>query len=36
MMQEKLLRVKEAVDGETGPGQVKAAKEKVRAARWEN
>ncbi|NXL23740.1 DRC11 protein, partial [Setophaga kirtlandii] len=28
VMQEKLLRVKEAVDGETGPGQVKAAKEK--------
>ncbi|NXF26399.1 DRC11 protein, partial [Rhodinocichla rosea] len=29
VMQEKLLRVKEAVDGETGPGQVKAAKEKA-------
>ncbi|KAL9847961.1 dynein regulatory complex protein 11 [Geothlypis trichas] len=32
VMQEKLLRVKEAVDGETGPGQVKAAKEKASRA----
>ncbi|XP_054133677.1 dynein regulatory complex protein 11 [Melozone crissalis] len=32
VMQEKLLRVKEAVDGETGPGQVKAVKEKVSKA----
>ncbi|NWY28119.1 DRC11 protein, partial [Pheucticus melanocephalus] len=28
VMEEKLLRVKEVVDGETGPGQVKAVKEK--------
>lgn len=36
VMQEKLLNIKKALDGETGP-QGKAKKgEKVRAARWEN
>lgn len=35
-MQEKLLKLKQAVDGETGARQGKAGKgEKVRAARWE-
>ncbi|NXY08275.1 DRC11 protein, partial [Pteruthius melanotis] len=35
-MREKLLRLKQAVDGETGVGRSKAAKEKVRAESWEN
>lgn len=36
MMQEKLLKLKHAVDGETGARQGKAGKgEKVRAAGWE-
>ncbi|NXE01385.1 DRC11 protein, partial [Chaetorhynchus papuensis] len=36
VMQEKLLKLKQAVDGETGARQSKAGKgEKVRAARWE-
>ncbi|NXI82050.1 DRC11 protein, partial [Rhipidura dahli] len=36
VMQEKLLKLKQAVDGETGARQGKAGKgEKVRAARWE-